>query len=167
MGNLSFIVPAIKTEDYNLEKIKSLLIDKFPDFIIDFNEEYSDLTIRVRNPKRDHYDFIMSMYFNQDCYILNYDEDIKYLENEKGYDTTILVEELKELKKLNPDLDCVIQTTYGYYNDLKNDVDFFLRDYFKGYIFDEGIHPEFIGPSYVRKIKQKKTLWERIFNFTI
>ena len=153
MGNLTFIVPTIKTEDYNIEKIESLLIEEFPDFIIDFNEEFSDLTIRLRNPKKNHYDFIMNMFFNQDCYILKYDEDIKYLENVKEY---VLVKELKELKRLNPDLDCVVQTSYGHYIDYKNDIDFFLRDYFEGYIFDEGIHPEFIGPSYVRKIKQKK-----------
>jgi len=53
-----------------------------------------------------------------------------------------------------------VETTYGIgrYIDEKNDVDFFIRDYFKGYIFDEGIHPEFMGPSYERTPKKKSNL---------
>lgn len=65
--------------------------------------------------------------------------------------------ELIILKNKKPDLNNSISTTYGYGIDFdsKHDIDFAIRDYFKGYIFDEGIHPEFIGPSYVRREKKK------------
>ena len=162
MGNLGFIIPTKKLEDFNIDKIYSMLKEEFSDF----NIEKGDSAIGIYKDT----DLVCNLYFNQDCYLLNYDRDINTLEEitkeseeSKYYQQTKernnnLIKSLKELKDLNPDLNNVIQTTYGYGKgfDYKNDVDFFIKDYFYGYIFDEGIHPEFIPPEYVRKSKSKR-----------
>ena len=59
---------------------------------------------------------------------------------------------LKKFNDLNLNLSKVIQSTYGAIHKEKSNIDFFLRNLFKGYIFDDGIHPEFIGPHYIRKV---------------
>lgn len=167
MGNLSFIVPTKNTEDFNIDKIFKLLTEQFKDLYFELNYDFK--SIQVRKMKNDNSDLVMDLYFNQDCYILDYDEDIKILKKsseeakEMGYDNTDFyneqIEGLRKLKELNPDLDNVIQTTYGtgIETDLKQDIDFFLKDYFYAYIFDEGIHPEYMGPDY-RKINKKNKL---------
>lgn len=162
MGNLGFIIPTKKLEDFNIDKIYSMLKEEFSDF----NIEKGDSAIGIHKDT----DLVCNLYFNQDCYLLDYDRDIESLEEitkeseeSKYYKQTKerndnLIKSLKELKDLNPDLNNVIQTTYGYGIgfDYKNDVDLFIKDYFYGYIFDEGIHPEFIPPDYVRKSKSKR-----------
>jgi len=161
MGNLGFIVPTQKLEDFNQKKIYSLLKEQFPKLDIESEGD----SISVYHTRRNEKDLICNLYFNQDCYVLDYDRDIIQIENitkeseGKKYHQEIkernqeLIKSLEELKKLNPDLNNVIQTTYGYGRSLniKDDVDFFIKDYFNGYLFDEGIHPEFMQPGYVRR----------------
>jgi hypothetical protein len=129
------------------------------------------LQIGVRD-KKDN--LVCDLYFNQDCYILDYDRDIKDLEDleEESKETKFYkpnfyddqIEGLKKLKEINPDLDNIIQSTYGTGRnyEAKNDIDFFLKDYFYAYILDEGIHPEYMGPDYVRK---KKSNFKHIKKF--
>ena len=162
MGNLTYIIPMVKHEDMCIEKVFVLLAKRFDNFHFDMDMKYETITVRLKCDIKKYNDFIMSLYFNEPNDLIRFVEDITYLKNEKGYDTEGLVKDLEILKNTNPDLNINIQSTYGHYTDYKNDIDFFLRDYFKGYIFDEGIHPEFIPPSYVRKIKKKKTLLQSI-----
>ena len=153
MGNLSFIVPTKNIEDFNMEKIYQLLLEKFTELDITKDEKFEQIQIYDKEI------FIMDLYFNQDCYILKYNEDIKYLKEEMNMPE--LADWLVKLKKLKPDLNNVIQSTYGQDYNIKNDVDFFIKDYFTSYLFDEGIHPEFMAPDYIRKtpVKKIKSFW--------
>mgnify|MGYP000917989318 CR=1 FL=1 len=74
MGNLSFIVPTKNIEDFNREKIYQLLLGKFPDLTIENSEEWDSIQIRDKNDN-----LVEDLYFNQDCYILDYDRDIDEL----------------------------------------------------------------------------------------
>ncbi len=173
MGNLSFIVPTKNVEDFKIDKVFELLTEQFKDLYFELNYDFK--SIQVRKMKSVNSDLVMDLYFNQDCYILDYDRDIEELKDiseeskEMGYDKTDFyldqIEGLKKLKELNPDLDNIIQTTYGTGSemDLKHDIDFFLKDYFYAYLLDEGIHPEYMGPDYKRKPKNNKI--KSFFNF--
>ena len=176
MGNLSFIIPTKNIEDFNIDKVFELLTKQFKDLYFELNYDFE--SIQVRKLIKNNSELVMDLYFNQDCYILDYDRDIESLKEsseeskEIGYDKPDYyldqIEGLKKLKELNPDLDNVLQTTYGTGRemDLKHDIDFFLKDYFYAYLLDEGIHPEYMGPDYKRKPKSiKKSFLKKFFNF--
>lgn len=176
MGNLSFIIPTKNVQDFNIDKVYTLLTEQFKDLYFELN--YDSNSIQIRKIKIYNSDLVMDLYFNQDCYVLDYDNDIEALKEvsdevkEMGYDKTDYyldqIEGLKKLKELNPDLDNVLQTTYGTGReiDLKQDIDFFLKDYFYAYLLDDGIHPEYMGPDYKRKSKSiKKSFIKKFFNF--
>lgn len=174
MGNLSFIVPTKKLEDFNIDKIYQLLTSQFKDLYFELDYDYK--SIQVRKLKKVNSNLVMDLYFNQDCYILDYEQDIQTLKDasdeskEMGYDRTDYyldqIQGLEKLKEINPNLDNVIQTTYGDGSEveLKQDIDFFLKDYFSAYLLDEGIHPEYMGPDYQRKEKENKKI-KSFFNF--
>lgn len=175
MGNLTFIVPTENQEKLNREDVLEMLRNKFVDLNFEESEEWDSIQVRKKLSEKDakrFRDFVMDIYFGQECYILDIDRDIKDLEEIKGESKsdTYWDEQIKELKELKEmgGYDKCIQTTYGagYYTDIKQDVDFFLRDMFKGYIFDEGIHPEFMGPNYVRtkKTSNLKNFGKWLFN---
>ena len=173
MGNLTFIVPTENKQHFNKKDVVEMLKGEFTNLIFEVDNKWNCVKVRKKLSKKDakkFRDFVMDIYFAMDCYILDINRDIKQLEDIRDEEGKVHVgsnfhywdEQVKELKKLknlgyNND-DLCIQTTYGagYYTDIKNDIDFFLRDTFKGYIFDEGIHPEFMGPSYERKPKRVK-----------
>lgn len=161
MGNLSFIVPTKNLEDFNLQKVFELLLEKFKDLNIISSPEHESIQVwtSIKNEI-----LITDLYFNQDCYILEYEKDIELLK-ELIEETTYTelkqrfqdnIDGLIKLKELNPDLNNVIQMTYGFGidMDLRNDIEFFIKDHFYAYLFDEGIHPEYMGPDYVRKPKK-------------
>lgn len=162
MGNITFIVPTQNLEYFNIDKIKELLKEEFKNLDIKQEKEWD----HIRVMKGDL--LVTVMYFNQECYILNFEDDIscikeelKHLAEEKRKH---LITKLEELRDLNPDLNNCIQMTYGKGSfetfEFKNDVEFFLQKYFQSYIFDEGIHPEFIDPTYERN--SKKSLISKI-----
>jgi hypothetical protein len=155
MGNISFIVPTIRKENFNIDKVSELLKENFPNLTFDVDLKFNQ--IRVRNDNG----LVTDIFFNQECHVLNFDRDIKELIDAGK---TELAEKLKKLKSMNPDLNNCIQTTYGSGKAIqtKFDIDYFLKDYFQAYVFDEGIHPEFITPDY----KQPKTSKiKKFFNF--
>ena len=151
MGNLSFVVPTQKLDDYNIDKIFDLLKNNFKEVKIEKLEDWNEIVIHSENGK----DLLFNLYFNQECYLLNFDEDIKELIilNHKN-----LADKLEDLKKLNPDLNNTISISYGSlvgyshkYKHIRSSILYFLKDYFYAYIFDEGIHPEYIEPEHKRK----------------
>jgi len=146
MGNLTFIVPTKNIEDFTIDKVYSLLKTNFPEFTITKEKEFNQISVQFKN------NTVSNLYFNQDCYIVDFDQDIKDL-SEMNMDQLAL--KLLELQKLNPDLTNSIQTTHSNFFDEKNAIDTFLRLQFDGYVFDEGIHPEFIPPDYVSKNRDK------------
>jgi hypothetical protein len=148
MGNLSFIVPTKKLEDFNIDKVYDLLVTNFSDLTIDLDKNFNQIQVFKNG------NLVTDLYFNQDIYILDIKRDIDELLKLREVE---LAEWLIVLQKLNPDLDNVIQTTYGSgrFTDIKQDIDFLIKDYFTSYLFDEGIHPEFMPPDYKRKKKKK------------
>lgn len=148
MGNLSFIVPTKNLDKFNREDIFKLLVKEFPKITFEHLEEFNQINVRKNG------ELATNLYFEQECYILDYEEDIKWLsENEEGNEG--LAEKLGKLKEINPDLKKCIQATYGtgmnHTVSVKWDVEYFIKDYFVAYIFDEGIHPEYIPPDHKRK----------------
>lgn len=141
MGNITMIVPTKNLKHFNVDKVNDLLNSEFPQFSIIKN----DNSIRIENKGS----LVTNMYFNQDSSdFIKFDEDISEL---KGMGMNELAEKLYKLEKLDPDLSNTIHTTYGFSHIEKNSVDQFLKEYFTAYIFDEGIHPEFMPPDYQSK----------------
>lgn len=150
MGNIGFLVPTKKLEDWNRHRIGKLLKDRFPNFEISIDPTWEQIDVIKKGGFLARTSEITTLYFNQDCYILNYSEDIKWLEENNMQD---LAQKLIELQELNPDLNNVIQMTHGGFHKERNSVEKFLMEYFGAFSFDEGIHPEYMPPDY--KFKQK------------
>lgn len=167
MGNLTTIIPTKNKENFNRDYIIEKLKENFSEFIF----EVKGNQVTVRKDIKNMRDFVTNIYFNTECSILNIDKDISELEDiKKDSDRpdywNNLINELKYLKEIGYDEKNCIETTYGFWNGDKSDIDFFIRDLFNGYIFDEGIHPEFMGPSYIRREPaKKKSFIKRFLNF--
>lgn len=170
MGNLTFIVPIENKEKFNRKDVNKLFVEQFPKLTFVNSDEWN--SIQVRKGDR----LVMDIYFGEENDILDIDRDIKYLEENRDKNDEnmvhywqVQIDDLKRLKKVGVPDEC-IQTTYGtgkFINE-KQDIDFFLKDYYKGYIFDEGIHPEFMGPSYTRKqspMSKKISRFKKFFLF--
>ena len=141
MANNTYIVPTKNLQDWKEDKIKELILEEFPQFEIDGD----DIRYKGRIVTQLVYgDSVEDM--------LDYDRDIKWL-NDEGMSNLAIA--LEELKKLNPDLNNIVSTRHTPFHVEKNSIDMFLKDYFGAYVFDEGIHPEFIPPDYVSKMTLK------------
>lgn len=153
MANITYIVPTSNIEDWNEDKVKKLILSEFPQFSFDGS------SIKYKGREITYFIFGDSVE-----YILDYENDIKYL-NERGMSD--LAEKLEKLKEINPDLNNVVSTRHsGFYRE-KNSIDMFLKDYFNAYVFDEGIHPEFIPPDYIptMTLKNKKSFLKGFKDF--
>jgi hypothetical protein len=148
MGNITVIVPTSKIEDFNVGRVSEILKKEFPQFEYHIDDKYIQILYKDG--------VVTDLYFDEDSsYLIDFDRDIKQLIDD---DRIELAEKLKDLDDMSPDLSKTLHTTYGrgVSHDYieKNSIDQFLKDYFVAYIFDEGIHPEFIPPDY----KSNKTL---------
>lgn len=148
MGNLAYLIPSENLEDFTFDKITSLIENEFPNF------DVVGGLVRFKNkPNRTS---IGRYYMEDECYLLEDPHlDIEYLRNDCRY---AKAEELEHFFKMGLDLTKVLCLTHSAWFIENNSVIMFLKDYFKGYVFDEGIHPDFIGPDYVSKntLKYKK-----------
>lgn len=154
MGNLSYIVPTKNVSDINnKKKIVELIKERYPFYTVNLDYQFDTISICYAD------DSIMNLYFEEDCYILNFNRDIKELKKQGEIE---LAEKLKKLKDTNPDLNNTIASTHSTnrYADkgMKNNIDHLLKDYFSGYIFDEGIHPDYMPPEYKRKPFRKEKI---------
>lgn len=142
MGNLSFLVPTKNLEDFNRENIAKMIKTQFPKFSVEESTEWNQ--IEVRNKKGT---LITQIYCNQECYLLDYDKDMEELRNPENriYNCNEMIFKLQILRSYDPDLNNCISLTYGtgMYVDEKFEIERFLMLHFNGYLFDEGIHPEF------------------------
>lgn len=172
MANVSYLVPTVNLQSFNPRSIKQALETVF----IPRHELELDISIHEdlllvgqgvgRNAER-----ITSITFNQNCYLLNYERDIHYLKNAwrtrtkdqelwKSYYEN-LASKLEELQRINPNLHQSAEISYGTeypFSEFKvrDEICYFLLDFFQAYWFDEGIHPDFIPPDYQRKPKPGK-----------
>lgn len=141
MGNITMIVPTQHTKDLNVSFVEGILKNEFPQFTYITGSDH--IQVIYKNM------VVTDMYFNEDSsYMINFDNNIEELEELEMYD---LANKLRELKSINPDLKKTLHTTHSGFQLEKNSIEQFLKDYFKAYIFDEGIHPEFIPPDYQSK----------------
>lgn len=140
MGNITYIIPTENLQDFNFEKVCSLIREEFPHFSVDDG---------VVNMGKNKDCYITDFWIDDDCYLL--EDPAEDLKNLREMDMEDLVIDYNYLLSLNLDLNKAIATKYGGWFIEKNSIDMFLKDHFKGYVFDEGIHPEFIPPNYVSK----------------
>ena len=142
MGNLSFMVPTNNLKIFTFNKITEMLKQEFPEFTFEKDENHYQLDIRTKNDV-----LVTTIYFNSDCYILDFDETIEQLKNPESHinNPKELIFKLEILRRFNPDLQNCLALTYGtgMFVDDKFRVERFLMKQFNGYLFDEGIHPEF------------------------
>lgn len=142
MGNLSFLVPTSNLENFTQEKISEMLEHEFPEFTLEKDEKFKQIDIRSKKDV-----LVTTIYFETDCYLLDYDEAIEMLKNPDSHANSPkeLILKLEILKRFNPDLNNCLSLTYGtgMFVDDKFRVERFLMKQFNGYLFDEGIHPEF------------------------
>jgi len=159
MGNLSFIVPTKNKENFNIEFISNLInyqlnfnVDNYSEFeqlsiTTDFLDTFTILKGRLIKDVK-----ICDIFFNQECYILNFEKDLKYLQEmikeNKKYEEFFV--DLKKLEELKPNLKNCLHITYGQGMLFKerNRILNLLKNHFYAYIFDEGIHPEFMSPNF-------------------
>lgn len=140
MGNLSFLIPTKNLQDFTQNNIFDILTKEFPEFKITSDNKWKQITVRTKKDV-----LVTDIFFNAECYILDYDKDIETLKNDKNYRNTELILKLNVLRSFNPDLQNCISLTYGsgIFMEDKFRVEKVLMKYFNGYLFDEGIHPEF------------------------
>jgi len=142
MGNLSFLVPTKNLKIFNQDKIFEMLQKEFPEFKISSDDEFKEISVRTKKDV-----LVTEIFCNTDCYLVDYDQDIEYLKDSENHiqNPNELIFKLEILRKFNPDLHNCLSLTYGtgMFVDDKFRVERFLTKQFNGYLFDEGIHPEF------------------------
>lgn len=153
MANITYIVPTSNIDKWNEEKVKELILNEFPQFNFDGS------SIRYKGREVTYFIFGDSV-----KYLIDYESDIKDLNENGMFD---LAEKLENLKEINPDLNNVVSTRHSGLHREKNSIDMFLKDYFKAYIFDEGIHPEFIPPEFIptMTLKNRKSFLKGFKDF--
>lgn len=144
MGNLSFLVPTNNLLLFTRNKIVEMLKKEFPEFDITTSEEFREISVRTKKDV-----LVTEIFCNTNCYLVDYDQDIEDLKdpdfNYNIQNPNELIFKLEILRKFNPDLHNCLSLTYGtgMFVDDKFRVERFLTKQFNGYLFDEGIHPEF------------------------
>lgn len=146
MGNVGFLIPTQKHEDWNLTRVSQLLQERFPNFTILTTPEHGQLEILKKPGLFVRQGTVAILYFEQPCYVLNYTDDITWLEEEGKPE---LAQKLRSLQALDPNLESgAIQMTHGDHFKQRCSVEKFLMEYFGAYAFDEGIHPEYMPPDF-------------------
>lgn len=157
MGNLSFLIPTKNKSDFKFDNIKRMISEHFTQFVLRDDEIYEEINVWTKDEET----LITTLYFNHDCYVLEFDKDLYFLKEKadnsinekiKAYYQN-LYDKLLQLKELNPNIQKCLASTHGsgrMYKD-KCRIEKMLKDEFGCYIFDEGIHPEFMPPDYQYK----------------
>lgn len=146
MGNIGFLIPTQKHEDWNLTRVSQLLQKRFPNLDIQTFPENNFLSILKKPGIFVSQGTVTNLYFDQPCYVLNYADDIAWLEKEGSPE---LAQKLRRLQELDPNLETgAIQMTHGSHYKHRCSVEKFLMEYFGAYYFDEGIHPEYMPPDF-------------------
>ena len=167
MANCGYIVPTRNLDNFNRDYLRKLVSEYDPN--LSMVERVGDSALAIYQKEGKNSELVVTYWFGSSLgWMANFDDAIRELENnyQKGtenYQTKNteywknLSISLSWLKNFKPDVDNVLEYTRGDYpfNPIKGDLDFVIRDYYRGYIFDEGIHPEFMGPEYARKPKKE------------
>lgn len=159
--NNSFLIPTKNKESfYDPKSVLELLEKEFPLFSfnsnIGINTEEVNFYIEVRNKNV----FITNLYLYRDSSHLVNTSDVEELDNIGKID---LGDKLIEFFDTHPDLENTILLTYGRSDIDRMKIEKWFRNYFGCFLFDEGIHPEFIPSDYIPT--QKRGLIKRFKQF--
>ena len=148
MGNISFIYASKNKDQFNKDSIIELLNTKFDNIQIETDFTWNGIKLYTRDG------VINELYFDCGCYLLDGNELDKSIKELDVNGQNELSKDLSDLKETNIDMNSFIQKTHCNKFDLRDierDIEKFIHSYFGAYIFDGGIHPEFISPKYVWK----------------
>ena len=156
MANNMYIIPTSNLEEFfDYQKLTKLLSDNIKGIEFTYNEIDNGKYIKCHITKYDDIWDSITMFKNKNisniylnlettCYLIDRSHDIKTLDEMNMSDMAdkyiLLFEDYK------PDLSKTIELRHTPYQKEQKEICNFLRSYFKCYIFDEGIHPEFIEP---------------------
>jgi hypothetical protein len=151
MGNLGYMIPTTKLYEFNRRSISKLILTNIATADVDIDSDFEQINIYHNKDNREKVGPVFTIYFDETCYLIENGPDEEefislrdsYPENEK----TLRYFFEKNYQK-NP---CFSYThVRGGRKDQKlyREIEKFLHQYFKAYIFDEGIHPEHIPPNY-------------------
>ena len=146
-----WIVPTEhKDEFYDYSKLVEILNKNIKD--IDFsycnhdNMEWIDGFISHKN---EHKGTIL-LGVNMECPLIERGEDVKILDEMGMVD--LADKYILFFEDEHPDMSRCLQMKHTQHQKEQREITNFLRKYFKCYIFDEGIHPEFILPIYDKPV---------------
>lgn len=138
MGNLSFLIPTKRTEEFTVDNILTLLKTLFPKFKIFKIDGFEQ--IRIEDSQKN----LICEIWKGNCYLLeNIDDDIQSCEEEDFRNKNYYL----QLKYANLNIDNCIQVSYGYTIDFSKNRTKVLKEICKEfgcYWLDEGIHPEYM-----------------------
>jgi hypothetical protein len=149
MGNIGYLIPSIKKEEFNLNSIKDLIEKNFDGIRVEYFESELNLYAEIRKgffKKKSEEEFLFSI-FEEECYLIN----PKCVQENKDYEIKNGIYEkndlLETIMKKNLDFKNSIAFTYPpnfYFINYRTSILTFLRNYFDAYDFDEGTFPDYI-----------------------
>ena len=146
MANIMWIIPTQNKEDFfNTKKLVKLLNNNIPQLQFTYRDDANRddaiyFEIIVHDKKNNA---LFGINVDRDCYLINKEADIKELD-ERGEED--MADQLVYFWDSGPDINRCIEMRHTHYTKEQRMVTDFCRKYFKAYIFDEGIHPEFVKP---------------------
>ncbi len=134
MGNISFIIPSDKKDEFTIANITEMLRKRFSKLKFELLD-IGQLIVWKNN------DIVCELWLQKECYLLKENED------EEDEDNFLNIEWINKLDSLNLTDEVVLGSSYGYTpnHNYRSEILTYIIDYFKGYWLDEGIHPEFIS----------------------
>lgn len=151
--NNTFLIPTRnKDKFYDPELILNLLKSELPDFqITPVRFEDKMISIAIRKPakfKGDEFHIIATLSLNEDASYLVNSKNVKDLDEMNMED---LADKLVKFFDTLPDLEKAILVLYGDHSttEERRQITAWFREYFGCFLFNEGIHPEFIPDDYI------------------
>lgn len=144
MGNLSFLHPTDKIEEFNMDKFLEILKKDYPKLNIKYDEKFNQISVWSKDDS-----ILYCEFFVGDNYIVT-EEDLKRDLEELKLEGN--GEDYKNLKRFDEevkDKNICLQVSHGSGYDFKqrNLIVKSIKRYFNAYWLDEGIHPELMLPE--------------------
>jgi hypothetical protein len=162
MANEMWIIPTQNKEEfYDKESLLKLLDENIPELIFTRHPNLQGGDILVHNLKKYP---LFYLGLDSECYLINKEDDIQELDDMGMED---LADKLVYFWDTGPDIKRCINIRHSSYQDEIKLITTFFRKYFGAYIFDEGIHPEFIEPwgAYPTDVEKEKSVISKFKDF--
>lgn len=167
MANSMWVIATKHKEDFtNPIRLSEILNKQFPDYEFEAKNDFPEYYIEARPRKSNETIFMDYRDFTQEP-MFNRTEDIETLDKQGK---ELLADKLIYfLDELEPDLKRSLEIRHHNHpkseKKIREICDFFRQDYFQAYIFDEGIHPEFVLPFKLDPKKPKPSFVKRFLDF--